>query len=823
MGCRARRCAVLAVAVASLASAAATGPAWGAGRCGDPAARPWCDTALSPDARAGLLLGAMTQSEKVDFLGGDDFGGVGGGPHAHTGTQNGVPRLGLPAVLYSDGPVGPRQGSSTGMPAPMALAATFDPELARLYGTTVADEVKAKGNDVVFAPTVNVMRTPLGGRTFEAFGEDPFLIARLTVAWIQGAQGQGVIADVKHFAANNQEGVDPTGQLARPGSPLGVGVQGSRMAENSIVDDRTLREIYLPQFEAAVKEGHVGSVMCSYNKLNGQYACENERLLQQILRREWGFDGFVLADYGAAHNTSASLDNGLDFEPWPPIAYQPALIDAALAGGLASPDVVDEHVRAELRTLFASGFFDRDAYLDDDAQIDKSKDAAAAQHIEEQAITLLRNRDGLLPLDAAKVHSIAVIGKAAQSFVTGGGSGAITPFKVTTVLDGIRARVAPGTKVTYLDGSDASAAAAAAKAADVAVVVANDYDTEGADRACLSLECPQVNGDQDGLIATVAAANPRTVAILEGGGPDLTPWRHELGALLEAWYPGGPGGTAVARVLFGDVDPGGRLPASFPASESQLPTAGDPAKYPGTGLDVHYKEGVLVGYRWYDAHGLEPAYPFGFGLSYTSFAIDRLRIAADGSQVSARVRNTGSRAGTAVPQLYLGLPQPSPAVVQPPNQLRGVAKVTLEPGRATTVHFRLDRRAYSYWDTASGAWTVAPGCYGVAVGTSSRDLPLQGEIGMGGGACGAGGAVRAGACTSRRSVVFHLPAGVRTVMVRQNGGRARRLRVRRGVVVVGLRGRPRGTVRLTLSARDRSGRRIRRTTVLHLCRLPAGR
>jgi beta-glucosidase len=760
----------------------------------------------------------MTESEKVDFLGGDDVRGVSGGAHTHTGTQNGVPRLGLPSVLYSDGPVGPRQGSSTGMPAPMALAATFDPELARLYGTTVADEVKAKGNDVVFAPTVNIMRTPLGGRTFEAFGEDPFLAARLTVAWIEGAQGEGVIANVKHFAANNQEGVDPTGQLARPGSPLGVGVQGNRMVENSIVDDRTLREVYLPQFEAAVKEGHVASVMCSYNKLNGQYACENEHLLQQILRREWGFNGFVVADYGAAHDTVASLNNGLDFEPWPPIAYQPTLIDAALGGGLASPDVVDDHVRAELRTLFASGFFDRAAYLDDDAQIDKPKDAAAAQHIEEQAITLLRNRDGLLPLDAAKVHSIAVIGKAAQSFVTGGGSGNITPFKVTSVLDGIRARVPAGTTVTYRDGSDAGAAAA-----DVAVVVANDYDTEGADRACLSLECPQVNGDQDALIATVAAANPRTVAILEGGGPDLTPWRHKVGALIEAWYPGGPGGTAVARVLFGDVDPGGRLPASFPASESQLPTAGDPAKYPGTGLDVHYKEGVLVGYRWYDAHRLEPAYPFGFGLSYTSFALDRLRISADGSQVSARVRNTGARAGTAVPQLYLGLPEPSPAIVQPPWQLRGVDKVTLAPGRATTVRFHLDQRAYSDWDSASGAWTVAPGCYAVAVGTSSRDLPLRGEVGMRGAACAAGAGVAARSCTNQRKLVFHVPAGVRTVVIRQDGGRARRLRVRHRAVTVSLRGRPRGTVRVTLRARGRSGRQIRRTRVLHLCASRAGR
>src|SRR3954468_6855341 len=316
-------------------------PAQAAGRCGT---HPWCDASLTPDARAGLLLEQLTQDEKISLLAGDEPFGVAGGAHSHTGTSDGIPRIELPTTYYSDGPVGPRQGKTTAMPIPMALAATFDPRLAYRYGGLVANEVKAKGNDVVFAPTVNIMRTPLGGRTFEGFGEDPYLVGRLAVQWVKGAQAQGVIGDIKHFAANNQEGQSAAANAGGPGQPLGPPpTSGNRMTVNSVVDERTLREIYLPQFEDAVKEAHVGSVMCSYNKLNGQYACENEHLLNEILKRDWGFKGYVLADYGAAHNTAASLNNGLEFEPWPGFSYGPTPVNAALVSGQASPQIVDEH------------------------------------------------------------------------------------------------------------------------------------------------------------------------------------------------------------------------------------------------------------------------------------------------------------------------------------------------------------------------------------------------------------------------------------------------------------------------------------------------
>src|SRR5947209_11637063 len=345
---------VAALVLVVLAALAVPGAAQARGRCG---IHPWCNTALSPTARANLVVAAMTTNEKIAFLGGDDFeGGVGSGPDIHTGIQDGVPRIGVPTVYYTDGPLGPRQGPSTGMPAPLGLAATFDPALAHLYGSVVGNEAKDKGNDVVFAPTVNVMRTPIGGRTYEAFGEDPFLIARTAVAWIDGLQAQGVLADIKHFAANNQEGEDPRRTQAGPSSPPPQwGLLGIRYLDNSIIDDRTLHEIYLSQFETAVHEAHPATVMCSYNKLDGTYACENGHLLRTILRGQWGFKGYVLADYGAAHNTIASLNNGLDFEPWPPFAYRPFEIQAALAARQASEQTLDSHVRAILATWFRYG------------------------------------------------------------------------------------------------------------------------------------------------------------------------------------------------------------------------------------------------------------------------------------------------------------------------------------------------------------------------------------------------------------------------------------------------------------------------------------
>jgi beta-glucosidase len=702
-------CALLALGLTMTAA-----PAHAAGRCGT---HPWCNISLSADERAGLLLNALTPDERISLLAGDDlFGGV-GGAETHTGTSDGVPRVQLPTMYLTDGPVGVRQGSATAMPTPMALAATFDPQLGSAYGGVIGNEARDKGNDVVFAPTVNVMRTPLGGRTFEAYGEDPFLVARMTVGWINGAQAQGVIANVKHFAANNQEGyAGPIADLSGPGQPLGPpAIQGNRLTENSEVDERTLREVYLPQFEAAVKDAHVGSVMCSYNRLNGQYACENEHLLHDVLGG-WGFKGFVIADYGAAHNTIASLNNGLDFEPWPGFAYSPTAVKAALASGQASMDEVDTHVRNVLRTLFAYGFFDRAAYRNDDSQIDKQAHAQTAQRVEESAVTLLENR-GVLPLDPLKVKSVALIGKDADGFKTGGGSGNVTPFSFTTPRQALEQR---GVKVSYDDGSDSARAAALAKSSDVTILFASDYETEGTDRRCLTLECPN-QGDQDGLIEQVAAANPKTIVVLETGGPVLTPWRDKIGALLEAWYPGEQGGTAIARVLFGDTDPAGRLPVTFPQQEGDIPTAGDPEKYPGVAENVKYKEGVLVGYRWYDANNITPAFPFGYGLSYTSFDYRNLRVTP--TSVSFDVKNVGTRAGSDVPQLYLGLPA-QPGVVEPPKMLKGFQRVTLAPGQTQHVTLPVTARALSYWNVAASDWRVAPGCVSVMVGHSSRDIQL---------------------------------------------------------------------------------------------------
>jgi beta-glucosidase len=717
--------ALMAVVGSASSAAAATGP------CSAPAGRPWCNRSLSANERAGLLVAALTEDEKISLLAGASANG-------HTGATAAVPRVGLPESYNTDGPVGIRQGSATAMPTPMGLAATFDRAMDHLYGLTLGNEARAKANDGILAPTINMMRTPLNGRTFEAFGEDPFLVANTTSAWVKGAQSQGIYATPKHFAANNQEGADATGQTGQPGGVLGGAQQNPRYTENSVVDDRTLHEIYLPQFDAAVHAG-AGSVMCSYNRLNGPWACSNGTLLKTILEGQWGFKGFVMSDWIAAthpFDTVSAINNGLDLEMPNADAYTPALVKAAIASGQTSEAVLDEHVRRIMRTLFTVGFFDRPTSEPDDGLIDKSAHAKVAQHVEESAITLLKNR-GALPLKASKLKSIAVIGPDATKFVTGGGSGNVTPFSVVTALNGIKARAGSRVKVTSADGSDATAAATTAKAADVAVVVVGDYETEGADRQCLTLECPNWAGDQDGLIQAVAAAQPNTIVVLETGGPVLTPWRDKVKGLVEAWYPGESGGTAIARVLFGDVDPGGRLPVTFPKKEADLPTAGDTNKYPGDASgNVHYDEGVLMGYRWFDAKKLAPAYPFGFGLSYTRFRYGRLTVKpgrgrSTSAKVSFNVTNTGSRRGIEVPQLYLSLPQPSAGVVQPPRQLKGYRKLSLAPGKTKRVTLPIDARALSYWDTAAQRWAVAPGCYGIGVGRSSRRIVRSATVVVG--------------------------------------------------------------------------------------------
>ncbi|MGH2953560.1 MAG: glycoside hydrolase family 3 C-terminal domain-containing protein [Solirubrobacterales bacterium] len=566
------------------------------------------------------------------------------------------------------------------------------------------------------------------------------------------AQSRGLIATVKHYAAYNQEGTGPLADMAQPGMTLqALGIlatEGNRMGVSANVDERALREVHLPPFEAAVTTAGAGAVMCSYNRVNGTHACQHPGLLDEVLRGDWGFEGFVLADYNAAHDAGESLRAGLDFEPWPGFVYSPAAVRAALLSGGASMADVDRSVRRYLRTLFAHGALDRPAHEADEELIDKKAHASAARRIAEAGTVLLRN-DGLLPLRARRLDSIAVIGAAADEFVTGGGSSEIDPFSYTTPLAGI-ARRAGAVPVVHDDGSDLARAATIASEADVAIVIAPAYLTEGVDRRCLSLDCPPVWGDQDALIEAVAAANPRTAVVLESGGPVLTPWRARVGAVLSAWYPGAEGGTAIARVLFGDVDPGGRLPVTFPEREADLPTAGDPRRYPGVDNQVSYSEGVFVGHRWYDERRIRPAFAFGHGGSYTRFRFADLRLRASGegarrgelARVSVAVTNAGRRRGVAVPQLYLRLPEPRPAVTQPPQALKGFAKLKLAPGATRRAQFRLDRRALSYWDVERDRWRIARGCYRVLVGRSSRRLPLRGTLAVGR-ACGRA-AVRVG-------------------------------------------------------------------------------
>ncbi|MEU8796623.1 glycoside hydrolase family 3 C-terminal domain-containing protein [Spirillospora sp. NPDC048819] len=695
--------------VLALAAVSAPGDARAdTGRCGDPAQRPWCDTSLTPDQRTDLLLPRMTADEKIAMLASDDpFGGPLGGffETAHADTNDGIERLGIPPVYMADGPAGVRQGKATALPAPIAMAAGFDPETAELYGRTVAWEARHRGNDVVFGPTVDVLRTPRNGRTFEGFGEDPHLSATLGVPWIKGAQAQGVMTSVKHLAVYTQE----TDRLS-----LGMNV-----------DPRTLREIYLPPFEAAVKQGGAATVMCGFGKLNGRWACQDDAVLNKILRSEWGFKGFVASDHTAVHDTAEAANGGLDMELPVGMKYNAFLLKMAVAQGKVTQATIDGHVRNVLRTMFEFGVFDRQAFPNDLTRVDRTASETAARKIEEAGITLLKN-DGALPLKAPK--SIALIGRAAQESPSGFGSAKVVPFTAVSAQDGIARRAGSGTQITFNNGDDHAAAAGAARAADVAIVFATDSQGEFFDKSCLTLECGEpLRGDQDGLISEVAKANPNTIVVLNTGGPVLTPWAGQVKGIVEAWYPGQEAGNALARVLYGDVDPGGRLPVTFPVNENDAPTSGNPAQYPGVDKTITFSEGVMVGYRHYDAKGITPRFPFGHGLSYTTFRYSGLEAGTKSVQVT--VTNTGQRAGIAVPQLYIGMPSPGVDVPQPPRQLKGYTKVTLAPGESAKVTFPLSSRSFAYWNEGAKAWKVADGCYRVMVGSSSREIAQTGTLG----------------------------------------------------------------------------------------------
>ncbi|HZR28118.1 MAG TPA: glycoside hydrolase family 3 C-terminal domain-containing protein [Terriglobales bacterium] len=684
--------------------------------------------AQDPEARARDLVKQMTLDEKIQQLHGIRE------PN-HYRYVPPVPRLGIPAFQITNGPAGAGPGGTrpqakaTALPAPISLAATWDTESANVNGVIIGAESRDLGSALVEAPTINIARVPQNGRTFEGYGEDPYLAGQISVSNIIGMQSQGVIANVKHYAANNQE--------------------TNRFHVNEEVDERTLREIYLPAFEASVKQGHVVSLMCAYPRVNGTYCCENDLLLNQILRKEWGFEGFVTSDFGAVHSTVASAMAGLDLE-MPTGKYFGDDLKAAVESGQVPVSVVDEKLIRRFRNMMRVGVFDHPPTVKD---LPPQPNGASARRLAEQGMVLLKNEGGVLPLNASRIKSIAVIGPMAVKAVTGGGgSSHVVPLYTVDPVDGIKNRVGEKVAVNFIDGSDISQALFVAGAADAVVVMVGDVNTEGFDHP-LSL-----TGNQDQLVQAIASANPHTIVVVKSGSAILMPWVDQVAAILEAWYPGEEDGNAVADVLFDDYNPSGKLPITFPKNLEDVP-ASTPAQYPGSGpvapyiegyeYDMqkkaapgiggvaHYSEGVFVGYRHYDAKGITPLFPFGHGLSYTTFSYKDLKVSPNevllGSKheptvsVDLNLTNTGSVEGGEVVQLYLGIPSIS-TVPQPPKQLKGFQKVMLKPGKQAHVHLVLDARALSYWDVKSHRWVVAPGAYQVMVGSSSRDIRLQSEL-----------------------------------------------------------------------------------------------
>lgn len=661
--------------------------------------RPWMDTSLAPARRAELLVRQMTLDEKILSI---------WMMHSRTLPPRqvaAIERLGVPLFKITNGPNGAAKGNSwepqpaTALPSALALSASWDVALAAQYGTLAATEVASRGEHLLEGPGLNIARIPQNGRNFEYFGEDPYLAGRLAVAEVRGIQSRSIISEIKHFAANNQE--------------------RDRKTINEVIDERTLREIYLPAFEAAVKEGEAGAVMTAYPGVNGPFGVENRRLLQEILRDDWGFKGFVQSDRTATQNAVKSARAGLDLAMQPD-HYSDEMKAAVLAGQVPE-SAVDSMVARRYRQMFRFGMFDRASTV---TPIPAEKHGAIARSIAAQSAVLLKNSGGQLPLKAAAIRSIALLGPYAGAAHNGGtGSGEVAPIYTVTPADGLKRHVGAAVQIKYHDGADPAAAAAIAKTADVALVMVGNKDGEGKDRPDLSLP-----DNQDALIAAVAAVNPHTIVILKTGGAVLMPWLAQVPAVLEAWYPGQEDGNVVADLLFGVANPSGKLPLTFPKSLTEVP-ANTPEQYPGVNGTVLYSEKLLVGYRWYDTKRVEPLFPFGFGLSYTTFAFSHLTVSpmgADGTvHVAVDVKNTGTRAGAEVVQVYVAAPADAG---EPAKQLKGFSKVSLQAGESRRVSVALDRRAFAIWDDEEKRWADAAGSHEILVGNSSRNVPLRARI-----------------------------------------------------------------------------------------------
>jgi beta-glucosidase len=639
--------------------------------------------------RAAKVVKQMTLDEKISQM---------------HGTSNkkdfrivlGVERLHIPDMPLCNGPAGfgpagkGHEGRATALPAPISLAATWSRSAACLYGKIEGSESADYGNILLEAPDVNIARTPHNGRTFEGFGEDPFLSGTIGAANIRGIQKEGIMANVKHYAANNQE--------------------KNRFDINESIDERTLREIYLPAFEMAVKEGHVASVMAAYNKVNGHHCTENDFLLNEVLKREWHFKGFVTSDFGAVHSTIPCIKYGLDLE-LPDDKYFGHALKEVVKNGEVSESALNEKLIRRFSTMMKFGLWDKMPQR----KAIPAEDGKVAKELSESGMVLLKNDKNLLPLPKAHIHSIALIGPYSSKASTGGGgSSLVDPILRISPEEGIRQMAGNEVKVYRYSGLDIDSALAVSKRADAVVLELGDNQSEGSDHSISLGEA------QDNLASAVLQTIPDAIVVLKTGGPVLMPWIKKCNTLLEAWYPGEEDGLAVAEVLFGKAYPGGKLPITFPESDGQTPmqTVG---QYPGIEKEVKYSEGLFVGYRWYDQNKVKPLFPFGYGLSYTNFRLSNIKIIRKGKEakVFVRVENTGKRDGSEVVQVYVGLPA---AVKDAPQQLKGFSKVELKAGKSKVVTIPLNGRAFSYWDVSCQGWRIPSGRIKVAVGTSSRNL-----------------------------------------------------------------------------------------------------
>jgi beta-glucosidase len=674
--------------------------------------RPWMNKSLSPRRRADVLVQAMTLDEKLTMMHGaapceDVWTDKCANPlKEYVGYTPPNTRLGIPELTMSDGRAAVENGAKdvTLFPVALEVASSWDVGLMNAFGRALGQEQRIKGTTVMLGPTMDVVRVPEWGRIFETYGEDPYFNARMAVAEIKGIQSEGVLANANMYLTMNQDKNRNNGQ-------------------DTIVDERVLQEIYLPPFAAAVQDAHVGSFMCAYVRNNGVFSCENEYLLNTILRKQLNFDGWVLSDWGATHSVVDAANHGFD-QQMPDSTFFGAPLKQAVDEGKVSVATIDEHVRHILVPMFRQGFFDHPRTGKWTASARSAEHDTLARRIAEEGTVLLRNEHNTLPLSPKA--SIAVIGKAGCTSpkVETETIEGIAPY-VISPLDGIRKR-AP--IASSYDGSDPAAAADAARNADVAIVFVQTDESEGDDRSDLVLP-----NNQNALIAAAAAANKKTIVVLNTGGAVLMPWLDQVAAVIQAWYPGQEDGNALAAILYGEVNPSAKLPLTFPRVAGETPLQ-QKEQWPGVDGKSYYSEKLNVGYRWYDATNTQPLFPFGFGLSYTTFKVSNLAVTPDKlttsteplkATVTVDVTNAGKRFGAEVVQIYIGHPA---ANGEPPHRLAAFGKVELKPDETKQVTLALDGTPFRIFDVEQHAWEIPPGTYEILAGTSSRDLPLKRTI-----------------------------------------------------------------------------------------------